>query len=309
MAFNIQQFQSEAAGYGFMRPAHFLVAIPSAPPWYRGNTRFLSYLCSSANLPGTQVLTSEERQMGYGPSRKVPYDVAHGDITLTFYADGDGQALAFFDEWLRNTIAFGNPSVADPISGAQWGEVQYPANYETPMQIYLYNENPGQGSNEAIEIIKYSIDCAYPVSISDVQLDWSNGDTIQMVQVTFAYKTFWIEKNMALKYGNVGPAVVRDPGYLARARGGGLFDRENEFARYAADNAQSTTPGFIGIPFVDQMVAMVSNVYSSISDKVTLVNGYASKINSQINSIGALASLGRKNPVSVPQVPTIRFPR
>lgn len=310
MPFDIATFQAEALQTGFTRPAHFLVAIPQAPKWFAGNSRFLSYMCSAAALPGTQIITSEERQSGYGPSRKVPYDVAHGDITLTFFCDGDGQVIAFFDQWLRNTVAFGNPDRSNPISGASFGEVQYPEHYETTMQIYQYNENPGRTENSAVEILKYTLDKLYPISMSEVQLDWANAEQIQTVQVTFSYKTFWLEKNKAARYGSGGPAVVRDGGYLDAARGGGLFDSQNEFARYASDYAQSTNPGFIGIPFVDQLVGMVSGVYSTITDKLTVINGYASKINGQLNSIGGLASIGRSisNPISVPQVPTIRFP-
>ena len=154
------------------------------------------------------------------------------------------------------------------------------------------------------------MDKAYPVSVSDVQLDWSNGEAIQTVTVTFTYKTFWLEKNKARKYGGSGPAVVRDRGYLDAARGSGMFDGENEFARFAMDYAQSTNPGFIGLPFVDQLVGMVSGLYSTVTDKLNVINGYASQINGQLNSIGALASLGRStsNPLKVPQVPTIRFP-
>ena len=310
MAFDIQRFNAEATGYGFIRPAHFLAAIPQPPAWYKGTTRWLSYLCSSGNLPGTQILTSEERNIGYGPSRKIPYDVAHGDVTLTFYSDGNGEVLAFFDNWLRNTVAFGNPDKSDPISGASYGEVQYPGHYEAQLQIYQYNENPGPNADSAVEIIKYTMDKAYPVSVSDVQLDWSNGEAIQTVTVTFTYKTFWLEKNKARKYGGSGPAVVRDRGYLDAARGSGMFDGENEFARFAMDYAQSTNPGFIGLPFVDQLVGMVSGLYSTVTDKLNVINGYASQINGQLNSIGALASLGRStsNPLKVPQVPTIRFP-
>jgi hypothetical protein len=310
MAFDISRFNSEATGYGFLRPSHFLAAIPQPPKWYTGNTRFLSYLCSGLNLPGTVILTSEERNIGYGPSRKIPYDMAHNDVTLTFYADGNAETLAFFDQWMRNTVAFGNPDGNNPISGASFGEVQYPANYETQMQFYVYNENPGDGdADNLIEIVKYTLDRAYPVSMSDIQMDWANGEAIQTFQVTFTFRTFWIEKNNARKYGTgVGPAITRAQDYLNNARGGNLFNSENEFARYAMEYSQSTNPGFIGLPFVDQIVGIVSGAYSSVTDKLTVLNGYASKINGQLNSIGALASLGKSTQISVPQVPTVRFP-
>jgi len=311
MAFDVQRFQAEALGSGLTSPSHFLVAIPVAPKFYRGDTRFLSYLCSAANLPGTQIITSEERVLGYGPARKVPYDTAHTDITLTFYLDGDGAVVAFLDQWIRNVVAFGNPSKNDPINGASYGEVQYPDHYETQLQIYHYNDTPGPNPNQVVEILKYTMDKAFPVSMGDIQLDWANGEQIATVQVVFSFKTFWLEKNKAARYGSGQQYVVRDPGYLDRMRGeGGAFDAQNEFARYASEYAQSKTPGFIGIPGIDMLVGQVASVYNTVRDKLNIVNGYASKINGQIQSVGALASLGRSksNPVTVPQVPTIRFP-
>lgn len=309
MAFNIQQFGSQALGYGLIRPSHFLAAIPVAPKWYSGSTRFLTYLCSSANMPGSQVITSEERIRGYGPARKVPYDIATTDVTLTFYCDGNGETVAFFDNWIRNIVAHGNPSKNDPINGASYGEVQYPSQYETTLVAYIYNENPGTTGESAVEILKYTMDKAYPVSMSEVQMDWSNGETVQTFTVTFAYHTFYLEKNVAARYG-AGVGVARDTGYLDRARGAGLFDDVNQFAKYATETAKSVNPGFVGLPFVDQVVGMVSSLYSTVTDKLNIVNGYAAKINGQLNSIGALASLGRSKskPLKVPQVPTIRFP-
>lgn len=309
MPFDISKFNAEGTGYGFVRPAHFLAAIPQPPKWYRGNTRFLSYLCSSSNLPGAQITTSEERGIGYGPTRKVPYDVVHSDVTMTFYLDGNAESLSFFDQWLRNVVAFGNPDKSDPINGASWGEVQYPAHYETQIQLYVYNENPGLGEDE-MEILKYTLDKAYPVNITDVTLDWANGESIQVFQVTFAFKTFWMEKNKATRYGTGGPPMQKDPDYLARAHGKGTFDAQNEFARYAHDYAQSKNPGFIGLPGLSQIVGFVSGVYASVQDKITAINGYASQINGQLQSIGALASLGRSssNPLTVPQIGGIHFP-
>ena len=308
MAFDIQKFGSEALGYGLIRPSHFVAAIPTAPAWYKGQTRFLSYLCSSGNLPGSQVITSEERIRGYGPARKVPYDIATTDVTLTFYCDGNGETVAFFDNWIRNVVAHGNPAKTTPLNGASYGEVQYPSHYETVLVMYVYNENPGNGDNP-VEILKYTMDRAYPVSMSEVQFDWNNGEAIQTFSVTFTFHTFYLEKNIAAKYGQ-GQGVARDSGYLARARGQGAFDGQNEFAKYAQEAAKSVNPGFVGLPGIDALVGMVSNLYSTVQDKLNVVNGYASKINGQLQSIGALASLGRSksNPIKVPQVPTIRFP-
>lgn len=298
MTFSIEDFKSNATQYGFVRPSFFLATIPTAPSWYGKSTRFLTYLCSGAALPGTQIITSDERTAGYGKTRKVPYDAAHTDVSLTFYADGAGKTLDFFEGWLRNIVAYGADDIN--IKGAMRGEVHYPDHYETQIEIYQYNENPGTGN---IELFKYTLNRAFPISIGEQSLSWDQGDQISTIQVTFAFKDYWIEKNVAGKFGSKA-AMTRDGRYLTDQQQGGFVSEYNE-RKNRADNAEGITTGTLGLDKFTAALGMISKYSSLINDKLNVVNNIGASVNS---SLGSYGSLLKKKVPSIPSLPNISFP-
>jgi hypothetical protein len=298
MAFSIDEFKSNATQYGFTRPSFFLLAIPAAPAWYGKSTRYLTFLCSGAALPGSQIITSDERVSGYGKTRKVPYDVGHTDVNLTFYADGNGNALAFFEGWLRNIVAYGADDIN--IKGALRGEVHYPNHYETQIEIYQYNENPGTGN---IEILKYTLNRAFPVSIGEQALSWDQGDAISTLSVTVAFKDYWVEKNEAGKFG-ARLAMARSNSYLADLQRGG-YESEYQERKNRGDNAEGITTGVLGLDKLTAALGVISKYSSMINDKLNVVNNISAEVNSALGSYGSL--LKTKVP-SIPSIPNIRFP-
>ena len=301
MSFSITDFRSNAMQYGFTRPSFFLATIPSPPAWYAGggnNTRFLTYLCSTATLPGSQIITSDERIGGYGKSRKVPYDVGHTEVNMTFYADGNGEALAFFEGWLRNIVAYGADDIN--IKGAYRGEVHYPDHYEAQLEIFQYNENP---STNNIEILKYTLNQAYPVSIGEQQLSWESGDAISQINVSFAMKDYWITKNIAGKKGS-GAAMQRDPNYNQRFEQDG-FMAEYESRKNRGDKAEGITTGTLGIDKLSAGLELISKYSSMINDKLNVVNNIGADLNSVV---GSYASLLKKKGPTLPSIPNIQFP-
>lgn len=298
MSFSIEQFKAEATKHGFIRPSFFLVAIPSPPSWYGKSTRFLTYLCSGAALPGTQIITSDERVVGYGKTRKVPYDAAHTDVNLTFYSDGNGETLSFFENWVRNIVAFGSDDAN--IKGALRGEVHYPDHYETNIEIFQYNENAGTGN---IEIIKYTLSRAYPVSLGEQQLSWEQGDAISSINIGLAFKDYWIEKNVAGKFGSAVP-MVRDPSYIGTQEQGGFAANWQE-RKNRGDNAEGILGGFLGLEALTAPLGIISKYSSLINDKLNVVNNIGANINSALGTYGGL--LGTQAP-SIPSIPNIQFP-
>lgn len=244
MPFNIDEFKSNGAKFGFIRPAYFLANIARTPGFLmaRGaDPRFLIYLCSSGNLPGITVATSDERRWGYGPSQKIPYDVLHPDVTLTFYADGNGDAVAFFDEWMRSIVTYTHPG--DTFKGASYGEVQYPSNYYTNLELYAYNEAPGV--NDPIEILRYTLYDAFPISMSDISMDWSNDSAIASFSVTFAYRVHELQKNEAAAFE--GGGIVINAGWVRDIANLG-FAAANSTKKTLMIQAESILSGYIGLP-------------------------------------------------------------
>jgi hypothetical protein len=246
MPFDVSEFKSNGARFGFLRPAYFMANVARIPGFLsnRGwDPRFLIYLCSAANLPGIAIATSDERRFGYGPTQKIPYDVLHPDVTLTFYCDGDGESVALFDEWLRSVVTYYDPSKT--FKGASYGEIQYPTNYMTNLELYAYNESPGV--DNPTEILRYTLVDAFPINMSDVQMDWSNDGAVASFQVTFAYRYHTLQKNSAADYLSGLGGIQYDAGWIADIANIG-FAVANRNKQVLVQQVESITCGFIGAP-------------------------------------------------------------
>ena len=117
---SIDQLKSLASSkLGFARTNQFLVELPTN---FSGSGGFLgslttlltsgvglgsgggdlNLLCSSATLPGKQILT-HDRRIGM-EFQKVAYGYAVDDVALTFYALNDYGTRKYFDEWRSYTL-------------------------------------------------------------------------------------------------------------------------------------------------------------------------------------------------------------
>lgn len=117
---SIDQLKSLASSkLGFARSNQFLVELPTN---FAGSGGFLgslttlltsgvglgsgggdlNLLCTSATLPGKQILT-HDRRIGM-EFQKVAYGYAVDDVNLTFYALNDYGTRKYFDEWRSYTL-------------------------------------------------------------------------------------------------------------------------------------------------------------------------------------------------------------
>lgn len=152
------------------RPSRFDVNIPipiTLIP-YVSTARNLTYRCESANLPGRQLATMEQKN--YGPVETYPYTTTFNDIDLTFLVDADMNQRIFFDAWIN---------YINPIYNNNF---RYKGDYSTTLRINQYDQ-----TNE----LTYSVDLfeAFPISINQMDLDWSS-DGVHKLTVTFNY-TYW----------------------------------------------------------------------------------------------------------------------
>lgn len=146
------------------------IPVPLTLTPYITSARNLTYRCENAQLPGRTFATVEQH-IGSNPTEKYPYLTTFNDIDLTFIVDGDMQEKVFFDAWLN----FINPQYNYNF--------RYKGDYATTITVNQY-DNQNQ--------LSYSVNLydAYPVSMNQLDLDWSNGDGLHKLVVTFAY-TSW----------------------------------------------------------------------------------------------------------------------
>jgi hypothetical protein len=154
------------------RPSRFDVLIP-VPFILIGSpivdSRNLTYRCENTQLPGRTIATLDQKT--YGPIEKFPYLATYNDIDLSFYVDDDMKQKYLFDAWLGY------------INTSSTNNYLYKDEYATTLTINQYNV-----SNQKT----YSVDLfdAFPISINQMDLDWSNTDAVHKISVTFAY-TYW----------------------------------------------------------------------------------------------------------------------
>lgn len=263
MSFDISEFTARNEA-GFSRDSFFLMQmIP--PAFYQGDTQFLSYLCSATQLPGVSIQAQAQNRWGYGPQKKVPYGLVHSDINLTVYSDASGSAIDFFNQWQNSIIAYGSTNSQNQSTGAYFGEVSYPDQYETTIQILYFSETGD-------ELIRYTMTDAYPLGMGDIPVSWSNSGNIASLVVPITYRTYQIQRF------DVSGGLI-----------GGSFGGTINNAMDALFNAEAITSGFIdiggaSISFSAALQALTTPL-ADIGSKLNIVGG----INASISSIANIS--------------------
>ena len=173
---SLQEFKSSFKTE-LARPARFDVEIPVPLKLvaYLGTGRNLRLRCENAELPSKTFATTERKI--YGPTEKHPYLTTFNDSTFTFMVSDDMSEKKFFDAWM-NLI---NPKATFDLN--------YKNDYITAITVNQYNVK-----NE----LSYSLSLidAFPISVNQLDLDWSNENTHHKLAVTFAYYT-WENNSIA----------------------------------------------------------------------------------------------------------------
>ena len=152
------------------KPSRFEVKIN--PPAVLGSaisSSTLALRCENAVLPGRTLSTSDLRI--YGPSEKYPYQSTYEDVTLTFIVTSSMIEKTLFNTWF------------DYINSPTTWNFEYKSNYVTDILISQFDT-----SNREMHEVKL-VD-AFPISVSQLDLDWGNDSGYHKLSVVFAY-TYW----------------------------------------------------------------------------------------------------------------------
>jgi len=135
------------------------------------------------NQPGVQLMTSSVRRHGVGPLEKKPFSAGFNDVSISFIGDARGVIHQFFYVWMNSIIGFGNMPHAGAGVDSFYGkpfELSYRDSYKTTIDIVTYDE-----IQKKIGVIKlYN---AYPISLGEIQRDWSNINDLVRIPITFTY--------------------------------------------------------------------------------------------------------------------------
>lgn len=185
MAFNIDNFQSDLnARNGLMRPNRFEVNgfrdIPGVTD--RSLVRSLSLWCAAVQIPGYQFMTHDVRRYTYGTNESRPFSPNFEPIQLTFYADGNGEILDFWHNWMSYIMPH---DMSAGINANRAYLVKYKDDYVTDLRITYYRE-------DGTAIKSVAVRGAYPININSIPLAWGELNTHVTFSVFIDYLDWYI---------------------------------------------------------------------------------------------------------------------
>jgi len=230
-------------------------------------------------LPGISILAPNANKWGYGPTRKYPIGVAHPDISLTIYSDGEGNAIDFFDQWTRNVVTYGDTQ--SEVNGSPFGLVQYPENYLTDIDLFYMSE-----SGNPQELIRCHFIDVFPIGMGQVSLSWSGQAQISQFIVPLNYRSFFIVKNeVDWDTGNIIP--------------NGMY-YNNMYSPVDMGDLYSVSSGFIGLngltSSLSSSLQTILSPTTNIAQKLQMVGGIAQgdvfNLNASINNVASSLNIG-----------------
>ena len=164
----VDDFKSKLRGGG-ARPNLFKVTM-NFPGYADGDTELTSFLCETAQLPGstmgTIVIPFRGRQL------KMAGDRTFAAWTVQIINDTDFDVRNSMERWMNGINAHSaNTGLASPIA------------YEADILVE-------QLDRDASVIKKYTLRGAFPTELSPIDLSYDAVDQVERFQVTFEYQYF-----------------------------------------------------------------------------------------------------------------------
>lgn len=193
--FDIQEFKSNLGVRATAPTNLFLVTlIPTTPlasaamagEGFETNGRTLSFFCMGTDLPGIDLVTTDNIIHGTGPIERFPHSAVFGDIRLEFIGDGRGNTMSFFHNWLNGIVQF---NALTSYGNTGFYRVRYKDEYMCDIEIVVYNK-------ESDQILKYKLYEAFPFRLFQIKMDWNPKNDFMQIGVDFYYKT-WTSENLS----------------------------------------------------------------------------------------------------------------
>jgi len=164
----VDDFKSKLRGGG-ARPNLFKATI-NFPGYANGDAELTSFLCKTAQLPGSTMglITVPFR----GRQLKMAGDRTFAEWTVTIINDTDFTVRNAMERWMNGINAHSaNTGLTAPIA------------YEADLKVE-------QLDRDGSSIKEYLFRGAFPTDLSAIDLSYENNDTIEEFTVTFQYQYY-----------------------------------------------------------------------------------------------------------------------
>jgi hypothetical protein len=203
--FNIDTFINDLNKRGTLQTNKYEVKIARPRVFVRNEAIFeqLKYRAESVRIPGVTLETTDVRRYGHDIRQKTTTGASFNDVGITFIEQDMNRVSKLFYYWIdkiygfrgidssRTTVTVINPGQQN--STVPGSAVEYKDNYSTRIQIDVFNNN-GQLTMSVI------LEDAFPISMGDVSLGWSDRNSLYKLNVSFAYSYITIRGESDLGY-------------------------------------------------------------------------------------------------------------
>jgi hypothetical protein len=179
----ISQFKSQLSGGG-ARPNLFEVELTTFPGGINWDSDKFKYLCKAAALPASTIASIDVPFRGR--TFKVAGDRTVDVWTVTIINDEDFKLRRAFEAWTELIAKLDNNLGATN-----------PASYMSNATVYQLgrgsssNSTSNTGSDSSI-LASYKFVDIFPTSVSNIDLSYDSGDTIEEFTVEFQVQTYEI---------------------------------------------------------------------------------------------------------------------
>lgn len=175
---NISQFISNINQKGIAKTSHFDVdfSLPAILLPDTATPRLLKLRCESAELPGRQIGTTENRI--YGPIYKTPYDSVYDEMSMTFVDTADMSIRVFFELWI------------DQVFNSETNSINYIDDVVSDIFVRQYDQ---AGTPDTLNsVLAFRLIRAFPTNVNQLTVSWAD-DSPHVLGVTFFYERYVID--------------------------------------------------------------------------------------------------------------------
>lgn len=159
----------------------------------------LSFTCSSSKIPGSTVSPCEVPYMGR--TIKLAGDRTFEDWTLTVINDTDFLVRRALEQWL-SAINAHDANVTMP-------GFDVPSRYQTSGIVTQLGRIGGRPSSENNyeKLRSYRVQGIFPTDLAEIDLDWSQNNTVENFTVTFAVNWWEVITEVPTLQGQTTPTI------------------------------------------------------------------------------------------------------
>ena len=158
---------------------------------YYPNQGKLNLMCSEAQLPGSQLATTELLNDFPGVTERHVYRRQFDDrIDLNFYCDAEQYLpIRFFEAWI-NYIT--NTDNGDIMKENYSYRMKFPNTYKGPLEVTKFEKN--MQSKKKVKPLTYKFVNCFPLAISSMPVTYDASDLLKC-NVSFAYSRYYIDES------------------------------------------------------------------------------------------------------------------